>query len=350
VSGKVRHKILEYLGRNPSSERVARAQEYWGITKPKPAVAAKPPVKMLEVHPLGKLPVAALVARVLSVPLEKCELCARAVQQYNGKCIGYNCGSTVVPDLLTKHADGGRVYCARCFTPEVDDYEAVQRGKADGSIPGWVRGTPKELTMISQWPEDWRNWHTHGLEWLLMSDVITTKLFTEPSPAWANQVLQAFPGRVEVPWAHWVAGYLLAGVGAEILLKGLYLKQGISVRSPNDPEREPLAPLGSPQAGRFNRYKSASFQTLLRIENLALIGDTEAKYRALLIAKRWRDNTAHTAVAATGDAGVHQVMVGVALGSLHAALLKDADEGHARAIQKILTDTKPIHLGPRTGG
>jgi hypothetical protein len=53
-------------------------------------------------------------------------------------------------------------------------------------------------------------------------------------------------------------------------------------------------------------------------------------------------------VSATGDPGVHQVLVGVALRSLHTALLKDADDAHVRAIEKILTDTKPIHLGATT--
>lgn len=307
-------------------------------------------MKLLIVHPLGGAPVAALLGRVQSVPLDQCAPCRKAVQHYGQHCIGYQCRCDVLSELLTLHGRGGRVYCVKCFTPQVNDFEAVQRGKADGSIPGWVKQTPMEMGMTSQWPGDWKAWHTHGLEWIVMSGRVSPTLFTEPPTPDGTRVLAAFPQRdVKVPWAHHVAGYLLAGVATEILLKALYLRSGYSIRKPNG--KNPLARLNTPEEKRFNPSHSASFSMLLRDDNLLLICPDPTPYRHLTVARWWRDDAAHTAVTGTVNAGVHLLFLGVALRTLNEALLRGAEETHKQAIQKILTETKPIYFGAKpTGG
>jgi hypothetical protein len=205
------------------------------------------------------------------------------------------------------------------------------------------------MGMTAQWPGDWKAWHTHGLEWIMMSGRVSPGLFTDPLTADGTRILAAFPERDnKVPWAHHIAGYLLAGVATEILLKGLYLKSGYSIRKPSG--EKPLAKLNTPEEKRFNPYHSASFSMLLRDHNLLLICPDPTPYRHLTVARWWRDDAAHTAVTGTGDAGVHLLFLGIALRMLHAALLKGANETHEQTIQKILTETKPIYFGAKTAG
>ena len=90
-------------------------------------------------------------------------------------------------------------------------------------LPKWVKD-PREIGMNSQWPEDWRVYHEHGMESLVASGRVTPTLFLEPLPRTASPIMEAFPDRGDTPWFYYVAGRLLAGTGVEILLKGLFLK------------------------------------------------------------------------------------------------------------------------------
>lgn len=204
---------------------------------------------------------------------------------------------------------------------------------------------PREADIIAQWPEDWMEYHRHGLESIVMSGRVAGSLFIDPLGGSGDRVLSAFSKRdSSVPWIYFVAGRLLAGVGAEILLKGLYLKSGYSIRNPDNPSGQPLARL-DPGARQFNPRVSASFGTLLRDHNLRLLGDP-LRFKPLTVAKWWRDEAAHSAMTSTGDAGVHLVQLGMALRILHDALLKDADAGHVAKVESILRDRKPIGPGP----
>jgi hypothetical protein len=351
--GTVRQKILQYLGHDPSQKAIACALEYWGIRKPQKAAAAKPQIKMLTVHPLGLTPVAELAGRVQSVPLTECPPCGTAVQHYRARCIGRRCGCETRSDLLAPHARGGRVYCVRCFTRQVDDYEAVQHGKAAGSLPKWVKRSPREARMGALWPEepdDWQEWHAHGLHFIAMSGRVFPKLFTEPHAVDNGRLLAAFlHDEDDVPWTYRLAGYLLAGVGAEYLLKGLYLKAGYSLRNPDRPNEKTLAKLGTPEARWYDPRRSVSFRTMLRDDNLRLICPDPALYKSLGLAMWWRNEPGHTPMAGSADSGVYYVALGSALRMLHEALKKNADEAHALEIQNILTETKPIHFGATPG-
>jgi len=356
-SGKVRHKILEYLGRNPPSEKVAKALEYWGIRKPKQVVAANPPLRMLKVHPLDAQPLAALAGRVVSIPLKDCPRCARAVKQYKG-CIGQNCGSTT--DLLTEHGHGGRLYCVRCFTPVVNDYEMVQRrvysgpsldlfpGKdwKDVPIPRWVRRSPREMMEGAHWPEQsedaWQEWHAAGLRFVLMSGRVPTKIFADPPTRDGSVILKIMDVGDDAPWATRLAGYLLAGVGGEYLVKALYLKAGFSLRCP--PQNQRLARKNTPEARKYNPYRSVSFKTMLRDDNLLLISDDPETYRWMGLAMRWRDQPAHSPTAGGYDWGGGIAALGATMRRVHEELLTGSDDDHLVEIKKIIADTKPIHL------
>jgi hypothetical protein len=145
------------------------------------------------------------------------------------------------------------------------------------------------------------------------------------------------------PWVEFIRGRLLAGVGAELLLKGLYLKKGFSIRTP-ETSKGPLARLGSAEAQRLNPRVSASFGVLLREDNLKLLG-VGLGYRALMVAKWWRDEAAHAAVTMTGDAGPHLIRLALALRGLHDDLLAGAGEEHAARIEGILRTIPPAAAG-----
>jgi hypothetical protein len=210
------------------------------------------------------------------------------------------------------------------------------------ALPRWAKD-PREIGMIAQWPQDWRVYHRHGLESIVASGRVAPALLLEPFPGTADPILQAFPGPGDTPWFYYIAGRLLAGTGVEILLKGLYLKRGYSIRDPNDRRKQSLALLGSEDDKMFNPRISASFGTLLRRHNLQLI-DGVGGFEALTVAKWWRDQAAHAAVSHTGDAGSHLVRLGMALRALHDRLMSDADEAHAKEMDKILREGRPIHL------
>jgi hypothetical protein len=200
----------------------------------------------------------------------------------------------------------------------------------------------RQLGMIAQWPEQWGDYHTHGLESLVMSGRVDRTLFTEPLGRSADRVLAMFIARdSEAPWIYFVAGRLLAGVGAEILLKGLYLKRGYSIRNPEDPQRQPVARLGTPEALLFDPYVCASFGTLLAEHNLELLGDARV-YKPLTVAKWWRDQAAHTAMSSTGDAGVHLIRLAMSLRVLHDELSRDADASHVAKVEALLRERRPI--------
>jgi hypothetical protein len=213
-------------------------------------------------------------------------------------------------------------------------------------LPRWAKD-PRELGMPAQWPEDWRAFHHHGLEWLVSSGRVRPELFTEPLGRDAARVLGLIPARDESrPWSEFLGGRLLAGVGAELLLKGLFLKAGFSIRTPANPRADTLARLGSPEAQRLNPRVSASFGALLSKANLALLPDGRA-FRPLIVAKWWRDEAAHSAVLATGDAGVHLVQLALALRVAHDSLLRDADGNHAADVAAVLRATGPVLGGDR---
>ena len=195
--------------------------------------------------------------------------------------------------------------------------------------------------MSAQWSEDWRPYHEHGLESLVASGRVAPAFFLEALPRMADPIMQAFPERRDTPWFYYIAGRLLAGTGVEILLKGLYLKRGYSIRDPYD-RRKPLALRGSEDHKLFNPRFSATFKTLLRPHNLQLI-DGVGNFEALIVAKWWRDEAAHVAVSGTGEAGPHLVRLGMALHALHHGLMSGADDSHASAIDKILREGSPIY-------
>ena len=206
-------------------------------------------------------------------------------------------------------------------------------------LPRWVKD-PRELGMIAQWPEDWRTFHEHGLEWILSSGRIDARLFAEPLGSNAMGVLGLVLGRDETrPWIEFVTGRLLAGVGAELLLKGLYMKRGFSIRTP-ETSKSPLARLGSPESQRLNPRMSASFGVLLHEDNLKLLG-AGLGFRALMVAKWWRDQAAHAAVTMTGDAGPHLFRLALALRGLHDELLRNAGAEHVARIEHVLRATRP---------
>jgi hypothetical protein len=322
---------------------------------------------MLKVHPLGAQPVAALVGRVVSVPLQDCARCFKTTQQYKNKCIGQNCGSTVLADLLTEHGHGGRVYCVKCFTPVVDGYEMVQRRLYSGPsldlwpgpvwkdvpIPTWVRRHPREMMQGAGWPEHsdeaWQDWHTAGLQFVLMSGRVPTRMFTEPPTRDGERVLKimldAQPD--DAPWAIRLATYLLAGVGGEYLLKALYLKAGVSLRCP--PENKSLAKRNTPEARQYNPYRSVSFKTMLRDDNLLLISSDPELYKWMAYAMRWRDQTAHSPTAGDYNWNGGLMALGATMKRVHDDLLKGAGDAHELVIQKILEETKPIYSTTKEG-
>lgn len=196
--------------------------------------------------------------------------------------------------------------------------------------------------MVSQWPEGWKTYHEHGLECIITSGRILASLFDEPYPSDGKTAMGLLPERDPAnPWVYFVAGRLLAGVGAEVLFKGLYLKRGYSIRKPDNPRKQTLASLRSAKAQRFNPRISASFGVLLQDHNLKLVGDPQA-YKPLMVGKWWRDDSAHTALGATGDAGVELLQFGMALRCLHDELLKDAGQIHAEKITEILRKAQPF--------
>src|SRR5262245_37597508 len=121
--------------------------------------------------------------------------------------------------------------------------------------------------MAAHWSENWRKYHLYGLESILVSGRVRATLFTKPKPL-STDLMSTFAGYA--PWVHFIAGRLLAGAGVEILLKGLYLKNGYSIRNPKHVTKEPLAQRGSAQDKSFNPRVSASLGTLLRPHNLTL--------------------------------------------------------------------------------
>lgn len=231
-------------------------------------------------------------------------------------------------------------------------------GAEAADLPGWwkkeaarkeKRGEkhdPREADIIAQWPEKWTAYHIHGLECIAMSGRISSTLFTIDPGHRVEPILEAFPSRdPSTPWIYFVAGQLLAGVGAEILLKGVYMKAGYSLRNPDNPRKEPLARLG-PDARRFNPRVSASFATLLQDHNLQLLGDEPLAYKPLTVAKWWRNDAAHTAMTSGGEAGVYSIKLGLILRHLHRTLLKDAEPKHLDEVGRILRDQRPIAPPP----
>ena len=208
------------------------------------------------------------------------------------------------------------------------------------SLPRWAKDS-REIGMVAQWPEEWRVYHEHGVESLVASGRVKPSLFLEVFPKTVAPIMEAFPDRGDTPWFYYIAGRLLAGTGVEILLKGVYLKCGYSIRNPNRRD-EPLARLGSGEDKLNNPRMSASFGTLLRLHNLALI-DGARGFEALIVAKWWRDQAAHAAVSGTGEAGTHLVRLGMALRALHDRLIVEAEEAHVSAVERILRDGRPIY-------
>ncbi len=191
----------------------------------------------------------------------------------------------------------------------------------------------KELDKQAQWPEDWRIWHSHGLELVGTSGRVAPSLFLEMPDGTAQQVLGAFRDRGPMEsWVEFVKGRLAVGVGAEVLLKGLFLKRGFSIREPEERDK-PIARIGFDKRNSPNA--SASFGTLLRRNNLELLGDPTA-FLPLGVGKWWRDSAAHSAVTTVGDAGVHLLQFGMALRGLNQLLLQDSDPDHRAEIDRML--------------
>jgi hypothetical protein len=365
--GTVRQKTLEFLGHEPGQKRIARALEYWGIRKPKKMAVTKPRKRMLTVHPLGAVSIPALEGRVRFMALSDCPPCQVAVRGFPRHCL--QCRAAVEADLLAEHGyRWGRPFCVKCFTPVVDDYEAVRRGLYTGPslslfpdgkewkdvpIPRWVKRSPKEMGMGAQWPESgdaWKQWHADGLAFVLMSGRMPPWLFTERLTRDGNRVLQAMKVPDDLPWATRLAGYLLAGVGGEYLLKSLYLKAGYSLRNPTRPGKQTLAKRDTPEARWFNPYRSASFETLLRDHNLALLSDDWRRYLPMGLTMWWRNEPGHAPVAGSADWGGGYLALGASLRLIHDQLLKDADDAHVKAIQSVLAETKQIHFGAAPAG
>jgi hypothetical protein len=217
----------------------------------------------------------------------------------------------------------------------------------DVPIPKWVKRSPREMMMGAHWPEgpeDWREWHEHGLQLIIVSGRISSSLFTDPPTRDGNRVLATFMDHdYRLPWAYRLAAYLLAGVGTEYLLKSLYIKAGYSLRNPDRPMEKAMAKHGTPEAQWYNPRRSVSFGTMLRDQNLRLICADPVVYKPLGLAKWWRDEPGHAPVVGSADAGVYYAALGASLRTLHNNLMKEAGEGHQKAIQKILTETRTIY-------
>lgn len=213
-----------------------------------------------------------------------------------------------------------------------------QRTKERERIPKWAKDA-RDAGTPAQWPENWETWHIHGLELIVLSGCVSPKLFNDAQPTSDEVSAPVSVTDGSVPWVRRVAGYLLAGVAIEILLKAAYLKRGYSIR---DPAGKQVAKLGSPEAQMLNPRKSASLSTLLRESNLRLICADPKEYEALTLAKWWRDDAAHSAVTNVVVAGVQLVLFCGALRHLHSALLSDATAEHCCETRRVLEETRPI--------
>ena len=290
------------------------------------------------IHPLVAGSLSSLARRAHLVPLQDCEHCRNTVEMYGRRCM--SCQADAGEQLLAWHYRGGRLLCERCFTVRLEKWEEVQVAKAAGKIPRWVKGDIREFPGASQWSEDWREFHVDGLRWIIASGRISRDLFTPPI-AGAEQISKAFLAREpSLPWSLWVAGRVLAGAGAEMLLKGLYIKSGFSIRNPG-PE-EPLAKLGSKEANWLNPSDSASFGTLLKRHNMRLISPRYADAdNGLWLARNWRDEI-HLSEVGSYDAGPRLLVLGLALQVLHRDLLEgQVGTAHEKSIAKVLTETRP---------
>lgn len=178
--------------------------------------------------------------------------------------------------------------------------------------PAWRRSraaaVPSEAA--AAWPDDWRTFHLQGLECLVRSGRATPALFAEAwndDPARLPHLLP--PKEKEEPWLPYVASRMLAGVGAELLLRGLYLKRGI-------------APGGE------------AFDDLLADRNLVRLGAPK-RYAPIGAARAWRDDAARTALGWAGGGSADKYAAGLALRSLHFELLDGADAAHRDAVARV---------------
>ena len=210
--------------------------------------------------------------------------------------------------------------------------------KRAGRLPKWAK-KESDLGIATQWPEGWRAWHVHGLELVVLSGCVTTRLFTEQP---STDILAKLPMLdSDVRWLYRVAGGLLAGVGVEVLLKAAYLKAGYTIR---DPAGQHLAKRDSPEARLLNPRKTATFGSLLRDENLSLICADPKSYKPLTVAKWLRDDTAHSASTVFVHAHVHLVQFCLALKALHTNLMDGADDAHVLDIQRAIAQTDSIRV------
>ncbi len=182
-----------------------------------------------------------------------------------------------------------------------------------------------------------------------MGQAVASWLFSEPLTSDGTRVLKAMSVRPDdLPWGIRLAGYLLAGVGGEYLLKARYLQMGYSLRSPDD-KGKPLAKRDTPEARWYNPYRSVSFETILSDHNLRLICTDPAMYKPMGLAMWWRNQPGHTPTAGAADWGGAYVALGATLKRLHDELLNDSGDAHEAEIKKIIAETKPIHLSVTAG-
>ena len=291
---------------------------------------------LLRIHPLvGDLPT--LAGRIIAVPLSACEPCERAVLANPRKCL--QCPTSNPPLLLTEHLRGGRVFCVTCFSEDLVRWEEVQAAKARREVPWWIERDVREFGTRAQWSEDWREFHTSGLELVLMSGRVLPRLFTSTGAVSRDDLPEH---DYSVPWRYNVAGHLMAGVGTEILLKGLYTKRGFSIRKPERAKPQVVAPLGSEPAKWNNPRESISFGPLLKDENLERVCTDPRAYRPLSLARYWRNRASHAPMTWSGDARVYLTAFGASLQRLHRDLLDGADAAHRQAVERVLLACRPI--------
>jgi len=292
-------------------------------------------------HAMTATPPPLLHGKAQFSPLAGCEKDSASVSKGMKRCL--QCQEDSLPLLATLHHNGGRIYCAGCFLVAIQALEEVQSAKKAGRVPAWVRRDIREAGMPAQWSEDWRTFHAHGLELLLMSGRFTPEMITGSGVLQVDSRFGSIPEGL--PWRFSVVSYLLAGVGTEILLKGLYTLKGFSLRKPLRGKSQVVAHLNSHESRWNSPRESISFSSLLRVENLKRVCSEPLNFTFLGVAQEWRNDAAHVPLTSSGDFGIHLLKLVILIRIMHKEFMDAADEDHRMQVDLIMRTCLPIWRG-----